>query len=44
LGLIVVTKDADGLWSHATTASLSIREEIGAIECLKFDLIARTRD
>jgi len=39
LGAIIVTKDSDGMWSHQTTASLSIREEIGAIECLKWDRI-----
>ena len=42
LGAIIVTKDSDGLWSHQTTASLSIREEIGAIECLKWDRIYRS--
>lgn len=44
LGAIVVTKDSDGLWSHQTTASLSIREEIGAIECLKWDRINRSHN
>jgi len=39
LGAIIITKDSDGLWTHQTTASLSIREEIGAIECLKWDRI-----
>ena len=39
LGAIIVTKDTDGMWSHQTTASLSIREEIGALECLKWDRI-----
>ena len=42
LGAIIVTKDSDGMWSHQTTASLSIREEIGAIECLKWDRIYRS--
>ncbi len=42
LGAIIVTKDTDGMWSHQTTASLSIREEIGAIECLKWDRIYRS--
>ena len=42
LNAIVVTKDTDGMWSHLTTASLSIREEIGAIECLKWDRIYRS--
>lgn len=41
-GVILITKDNDGLWSHRTTASLSIREEIGAIECLKWDRIYRS--
>ena len=44
LGAIIVTKDSDGLWSHQTTASLSIREEIGAIECLKWDRIYRSHN
>ena len=42
LGAIIVTKDTDGMWSHQTTASLSIREEIGALECLKWDRIYRS--
>ena len=42
LGAIIVTKDTDGLWSHQTTASMSIREEIGALECLKWHLIYRS--
>ena len=42
LGTIIVTKDADGMWSHKTTASMSIREEIGALECLKWDRIYRS--
>ena len=42
LGVILITKDADGLWTHQTTASLSIREEIGALECLKWDRIYRS--
>ena len=42
LGAIIVTKDTDGMWSHQTTASLSIREEIGALECLKWDRIHRS--
>jgi len=42
LGVIIVTKDTDGMWSHQTTDSLSIREEIGALECLKWDRIYRS--
>ena len=42
LGAIIVTKDSDGMWSHQTTASMSIREEIGALECLKWDRIYRS--
>ena len=42
LGAIIVTKDTDGMWSHQTTASMSIREEIGALECLKWDRIYRS--
>lgn len=42
LAAILITKDSDGLWSHRTTATLSIREEIGAIECLKWERIYRS--
>ncbi|MDE2020531.1 MAG: hypothetical protein KGJ13_09370 [Patescibacteria group bacterium] len=42
LGVIIVTKDSDGMWSHHTTATMSIREEIGALECLKWDRIYRS--
>ncbi len=41
-GVIVISKETDGSWYHRTTASLSIREEIGAMEVLKWDRIART--
>lgn len=43
-GVIVITKDVDGLWTHHTTGALSVREEIGAIECLKWDRLYRLRD
>lgn len=42
LGVIVITKDIDGMWTHHTTGCISIREEIGAIECLKWDRIDRS--
>ena len=42
LGAIIITKDTDGMWSHLTTATLSIREEIGALETLKWDRIYRS--
>lgn len=42
IGVIIITKDTDGMWSHRTTSTLSIREEIGAIECLKWDIINRS--
>jgi hypothetical protein len=41
-GVIIITKDVDGLWTHHTTGCISIREEIGAIECLKWDRIDRS--
>lgn len=41
MGVIVITKDVDGMWSHHTTGCISIREEIGAIEFLKWDRINR---
>lgn len=44
LECIVVTKDSDGMWTHRTTPTLSVREEIGAIECLKWDRIHRTQN
>ena len=39
IGAIIITKDTDGMWTHRTTACLSIREEVGALECLKLDRI-----
>jgi hypothetical protein len=42
--VIVITKDADGLWTHHTTGAISVREEIGAIESLKWDRLYRLRD
>lgn len=44
LGVIVITKDADGMWTHHTTGSISIREEIGAIESLKWDRLYRNNE
>ena len=43
LAVIVVTKDADGMWTHHTTGAISVREEIGAIESLKWNRLYRTR-
>ena len=40
-GVIIISKEADGTWYHRTSGSLSIREEIGAIEMLKWDRIQR---
>lgn len=42
--VIVITKDVDGLWTHHTTGAISVREEIGAIESLKWDRLYRLRD
>lgn len=43
LSVLVVTKDADDMWTHHRTASMNIREEIGALEALKFELLYRNR-
>jgi len=42
LGVLIATKDSDGMWSHQTTASMGVCEEIGALECLKWDRIYRS--
>jgi hypothetical protein len=44
LGVIVLCKETDGMWMHRASQSLSVREEIGSIEMLKWDRIARTRE
>lgn len=41
-GVIIITKDLDGMWTHHVTGCISLREEIGAIECLKWDRIERS--
>ena len=43
LGVFVITKDSDGMWTHHTTGAISVREEIGAIESLKWDRLYRNR-
>jgi 1,4-dihydroxy-2-naphthoyl-CoA synthase len=42
-GVIILTSETDGMWGHRSSASLSIREEIGALEFYKHDRIVRTR-
>lgn len=37
-----MTIKPDGLWTHHTTGGINIREDIGAIECLKWDIIDRS--
>lgn len=44
LGVIVLCKETDGMWMHRASGTISVREDIGAIEMLKWDRIARTRD
>ena len=44
LGVIVLCKETDGMWMHRASESISVREEIGSIEMLKFDRIMRTRE
>ena len=44
LGVIVISKETDGSWYHRASGSLSVREEIGSLEMLKYDRIQRTRD
>lgn len=41
-GVIIISKEVDGSWYHRASGALSVREEIGAIEMLKWDRIART--
>lgn len=43
-GIIVLCKEADGMWMHRASGTISVREEIGSLEMLKWDRIARTRD
>ncbi len=43
LGVIVLSKETDGMWMHRASATISVREEIGSLEMLKWDRIARTR-
>jgi 1,4-dihydroxy-2-naphthoyl-CoA synthase len=42
VGIIILSKEADGGWYHRASGSLSVREEIGAIEILKYDRICST--
>jgi 1,4-dihydroxy-2-naphthoyl-CoA synthase len=44
LGIIVLCKETDGMWMHRASGTISVREDIGAIEMLKWDRIARTRE
>ena len=42
LGVIVLAKEVGGTWYHRATETISVREDIGAIEILKYDRIRRT--
>lgn len=42
-GVIVLTKETDGLWGHRASATISVREDIGSLTMLIHDRIARTR-
>lgn len=44
LGVIILCKETDGMWMHRASETISVREEIGSIEMLKFDRILRTRN
>jgi hypothetical protein len=44
LGVIIIAKETDGSWMHRASGSLSVREEIGACEILKYDRIRRTEE
>ena len=44
LGVIILSKEVAGTWYHRASGSISVREDIGSIEILKFDRIARTRE
>ena len=39
LGAIIITKDTDDMWTHKTTATMEVCEEIGAIEIIKSEII-----
>jgi 1,4-dihydroxy-2-naphthoyl-CoA synthase len=41
-GVIIISKETDGSWFHRASGALSVREEIGAIEILKYDRICST--
>lgn len=43
-GVIVLSKETDGMWMHRASASISVREEVGSIFMLLWDRIARTRE
>lgn len=38
-GIIIVSKEIDGTWYHRASGSFAVREEIGALEVIKHDLI-----
>jgi 1,4-dihydroxy-2-naphthoyl-CoA synthase len=39
VGVVILSKEIDGGWYHRATASLSLRERIGSLELVKFDLM-----
>lgn len=41
-GVIVLSKEVAGTWYHRASETISLREEIGSLEMLKFDRIARS--
>lgn len=40
LAVIIITKETDGEWRHLSSGTLTVREQVGALECFKHDLVA----
>lgn len=43
-GVIIISEEVDDTWYHRASGTLSVREEIGALEIFKHDRIARTNE
>jgi hypothetical protein len=42
LEIIIVAKEVDGGWYHRASGTLSVREQIGALEIIKYERIKQT--
>lgn len=40
--VIIISKEIDGDWFHRATGTLSLREQLGALEYLKYDRFRQT--